>query len=565
MRKTATRGGLHVRAIAGTHTVLLGFDLNQPVGCLGFAIRRVDHTEQETYWLRGMKTFASVEPHPSPGQDYSTRDQPIQGFQWGDYTAKADHSYTYTVVALAGTPAALTETRAVSVKVHTEQEDDGHHGIWFNRGIAGSQAYARKFPGYVPPVDGSEDDAAFAWLSRGLGEAFTAFCAQATDSRWGLRGAFYEFTWMKGLAALAAARDRGADVRLVIHGRDKDAPAGPDADQTTAASRKQATAAGLDDGRSITWRTAASKNALQHNKFLVLTHDGIPVALWTGSMNITRGAVYGHSNVGHAIRDMAVAGQFLAYWNRLVLDTETTTSLRVWDETNNPVAATVPVANGTTTVFSPRAASSTLLDWYANLFDSAIASAHITGAFGINAAIRAKLTVTRPGVLRTVLLDKDPPPGQEIPRTDSHVRVSTGALLTHGFLEQWAAEKLTGFNPMVKFIHTKIILVDPLGPTPTIMTGSANYSSNSTTDNEENTVIIHCPTGNTTAARQVRRVADIYLTEYHRLFMHFVYRRWANSLPTTPDMHLEETDSWTTAYYIAGSWKADQRRFFAGT
>jgi hypothetical protein len=81
----------------------------------------------------------------------------------------------------------------------------------------------------------------------------------------------------------------------------------------------------------------------------------------------------------------------------------------------------------------------------------------------------------------------------------------------------------------------------------------------------ENTVIIHCPTGNTTAARQVRRVADIYLTEYHRLFMHFVYRGWANSLPTNPDMHLEETDSWTTAYYVPGSWKADQRRLFAGT
>jgi len=52
--------------------------------------------------------------------------------------------------------------------------------------------------------------------------------------------------------------------------------------------------------------------------------------------------------------------------------------------------------------------------------------------------------------------------------------------------------------------------------------GSANYSDNSTTDNEENTVVI-CGDGGPVA----RRVADIYLTEYHRLFMHFVYRDWA--------------------------------------
>jgi hypothetical protein len=565
MRKTASRAGLHLRAIAGTHTVLLGFDMDDPTGCLGFAIRRIDHTEAETYWLRGMKTFASTVPLPVPGQVYSTREHPIQGFQWGDYTAKPNHSYTYTVVALGGTPAALTEMRAASLKVQTEKEDDGHHGIWFNRGVAGSQAYARKFPGYVPPADGSEDDAAFQWLSRGLGEAFTAFCGLAADSRWGLRGAFYEFTWGNGLAAFAAARDRGVDVRLVVHGRDKDNPAGPDKDTTAAHSKAAAAAHGLDDGRTIIWRTADSRNALQHNKFLVLTRNGLPVAVWTGSMNLTRGAVFGHSNVGHSIHDVLVAGQFANYWTRLADNTATTPIMRDWDETNNGTTQPVPAPDGITTVFSPRATQSTLLDWYANLFDSAVASAHMTGAFGINKQIRARLAITKPGVTRTVLLDKAPPAGQEIPQTDNHVRVSTGALLANGFLEQWAKETLTGFNPMVRFIHTKIILIDPLGPTPTTMTGSANYSDNSTTDNEENTVIIRSPAGNSGASRHARRVADIYLTEYQRLFMHFVFRDWANSLPTAPDIHLDETDSWTRRYYVAGSWRSDQRHLFAGT
>ena len=52
---------------------------------------------------------------------------------------------------------------------------------------------------------------------------------RAAGPGWGLRGAFYEFTWKTGLAALAAARDAGADVQLVVHGRDRD-PAGKDSD-----------------------------------------------------------------------------------------------------------------------------------------------------------------------------------------------------------------------------------------------------------------------------------------------------------------------------------------------
>ena len=69
MRTKRKRQGLTVQAVAGTHTVLLGFDLDDPAGCLGFAIHRTDHTEGEARWLRGMKTFQSVVPDPPPGSD----------------------------------------------------------------------------------------------------------------------------------------------------------------------------------------------------------------------------------------------------------------------------------------------------------------------------------------------------------------------------------------------------------------------------------------------------------------------------------------------------------------
>ncbi|MEU1973451.1 phospholipase D-like domain-containing protein [Microbacterium sp. NPDC019599] len=559
MRRQETRDGVTVQAIAGTHAVLLGFDVEdlERVDAIGFAIRRKDHLEDEQYYLRGMKVFRSVVPSPAPGQNFSTRSHPIQGFQWGDYSAKPGRTYTYRV-ALLHAPVSRPRLGAhVDVTVTTELEDDGEHGVWFNRGVAGSQAWNAK---YGPPsVELKDpDSSAWAWLSRGLGEAFLATIASATDATWALHGAFYEFTWTKALEAFALAAARGVDVNLVVHGRDRD-PDGADADndETAARNHAAATAVGLDP--VITWRVAKNKSSLQHNKFLVLSRNGEPVAVWTGSTNLTQGAIYGHSNVGHLVHDRAVAAAFLEYWGRLH-DSTTTAQLRTWLEQNNTLPMPLPIG-----VFSPRRTGSDLLTVYADLFDSATSSVHLTGAFGLNAVFRGRLGIPR-GYPRTVLLDKQPPYKREIPRDDENVRIVWGAHLTSQ-LEHWAAERLTGFNGHVPYIHLKTILIDPLTETPTLLTGSANYSDASTEDNEENTLVLQTTPNGITSAAAMQRISDIYLTEYHRLFMHHVFRAFGQ--PSTPglaasgDRGLKEDRSWITLYL--DGWRARQRHLFAGT
>ena len=79
----------------------------------------------------------------------------------------------------------------------------------------------------------------------------------------------------------------------------------------------------------------------------MLSHTGAPAAVWTGSTNLTQGAIYGHSNVGHLIHDPAIAAEFLAYWEQLHAVT-TTAQLRTWVEQHNPLPAPLPVS-----VFSP--------------------------------------------------------------------------------------------------------------------------------------------------------------------------------------------------------------------
>ena len=66
----------------------------------------------------------------------------------------------------------------------------------------------------------------------------------------------------------------------------------------------------------------------------------------------------------------------------------------------------------------------------------------------------------------------------------------------------------------MSYIHSKFLLMDPLATDPIVVTGSANFSDASTNDNDENMIAI----------RGDQRVADIYFTEFNRLFNHYYFR-----------------------------------------
>jgi hypothetical protein len=275
MRVKAKQNGLTVHAIAGSYVVILGFNLTKTAlkGCLGFAVERIDHTENERYWLKGFKTFQETDASLPPGTLLSTLEQPIQAFQWSDFTAKPGYDYTYRVVPLYGKPKNLTQGTPVEVQVKTEREDLGTHAIFFNRGIAGSQAYARKFKNQNPEKVGKP---ALDWLSRGLVEGLTAFIAQAKNAKFSLRAALYEFHYDPIVETFAAASKTGADVKIVFDGREN---AG------NYPNRKNREA--IDRAGITALSTPRTQNAsyIAHNKFIVLLEDGKPTQVWTGSTN----------------------------------------------------------------------------------------------------------------------------------------------------------------------------------------------------------------------------------------------------------------------------------------
>ncbi len=307
MRVTAEAGGLSVHAIAGTQVVILAMNMAKADcdGLLGFAIHRIDHTEQEAYWLKGMRTFAETDPGVGESRQVSSREHPFQDFTWSDYTAKEGRQYTYRVVALKGTPMDLSAFAEVEVGIATESPDNGDHDVFFNRGAAASQEYARRFGDRKPGESGDMDEAIWSWLSRGAHEAILAFLLRADSPDWGVRVCAYEFRLPSVAGAISEAADRGADVRILYDGS-KAFPA--------EENREVAAAHGIEPFCS---ERVPKPVAIPHNKFIVLTRDGHAVAVLTGSTNFSTGGVFGQSNVVHIVEQADVAKRYLDYWQLL--------------------------------------------------------------------------------------------------------------------------------------------------------------------------------------------------------------------------------------------------------
>ena len=108
------------------------------------------------------------------------------------------------------------------------------------------------------------------------------------------------------------------------------------------------------------------------------------------------------------------------------------------------------------------------------------------------------------------------------------------------------------------YVHTKIMLIDVLTSDPLIFTGSANFSPNSLLSNDENMLLIRGDTS----------VADIYVTEFMRLFNHFYFRYIAQLLARqnrnepSKVAFLDETDAWADRYFKNGSYHCRRRELF---
>jgi len=582
MRVLKIAGDFRARGFSGTRTVLLALDCAEErrSGLLGFAFKRevVGAADGKAKWLRSFKVFKSIVPDPKNARDpadptrpmrFSTLGHPVQSFLWGDYTAEPDTLYRFTILPLYGRPGELEPRGEIKFNIRTEKEFDQGHGIWFNRGAIASQAFAREFGNKAPSDEEANNPQAAetVWLSRGLLEACLSFIG-GTPAGDGLRVAAYEFTYPPVLKALKAAIGRGVDVRIIYH--DTTGTTG----QEKNANEKAIAAAGLPrraGGKQVLFPRAKTK--IPHNKFIVRLRSGTsPEQVWTGSTNFTPSGFLGQSNVGHLVADAAVAERYLSYWKMLRKDPELESArLGAMGLTPNPPELVPP--NSVSLVFSPRTKSE-LLKWYGRRIEDAAGSVMFTAAFGVTQTLVEPLAKDR-DFLRFILMEK--PPVQAVKKAlskDRDLIISYGAVLGEMYefqdgkprarkrikefeLDKWLLQedhfRHRGF---VFFVHAKFLLIDPLSDDPLVCSGSANFSPDSLLANDENMLLIR---GNT-------RAADIYLTEFDRIFRHFYFRNVANEVEAkgseAEGAFLEETDEWTESYFKPGLFKTRRRQMF---
>jgi hypothetical protein len=558
---SARRGGFRVYAVSGVNTVSFGISATAAArrGLLGFAVERIDPTEGERSVMPGYKVFRSVIPQPDPTTAVSTWEHPIQSLVWDDFTGKPDREYQYLFHPVRGRPDALTRAGPVPITVRTEPLfTTGHgHDVFFNRGVASSQAYRRRFgdqrPDQLAPALRAE---AIQWLTRDLDEALIGFVNAAITGDT-LLGCFYEFRFAPVLDAFRAAIKRGVDVRLLVDGK-INGPGGLEPGSFPRTDNVEAIDAAGIPRANVTWREARS-SAIAHNKFMVRVAGGHePTEVWTGSTNLSLGGLAGQTNVGHWVRDPAVATVFRSYWDLLGTDpggrrgqpagevrrANAAFRAAVTALTPAPPTGRAGLAVGTSVVFSPRS-DLTALDLYTRLLDADTTSwAGMTLAFGVPKHIRAALLDNTAADHVTFLLLESADGGRPRLTARQNLYTAWGTSLPDG-LHRWTRE-LTGprlgLNSHVFYIHSKFLLSDPLGADPVVVTGSANFSTASTTDNDENMLII----------RGERRVADIYFTEFNRLFNHYYFRSVTEIMGRRQDpdevSFLAETDSWTGKY-----------------
>ena len=568
--------GYTVYAVSGVNTIsfAINFDGADTIGLLGFSVERLNLENNERHFMNGYKVFEETIPHPDENIVVSTKDHPVQSYVWDDFTAKPNNKYEYFFQPIKGSAKNLDRTATpINIKVKTESlyNNNDEHDVFFNRGVASSQAFARKYKNAIlnGKIDPNKKREILRWLARDLEDAIIKFIGQAKRDDT-LLACFYEFRYKPIADAFQSAIERGVTVKIIIDAKinehkDKKGKlieSFPREDNLRIIKKAKIPLSNII-------KREANKDKIQHNKFIVLLKgkDQKPTSVWTGSTNISEGGIFGQTNVGHWVRNEVTAKKFKDYWELLSrdpgadLNDERSEKIKKNAAFKNDVVAIegnidpdqiFQIPRGVTPIFSPRN-DLTMLSTYAQMIDKANNCSSITLAFGINNVFKnLLLDNTTKNQIIFMLLEKKDEPNPKSKKQFTYIGAGNNVYKAWGSyiknpLYQWTREtnnKIIGLNKHVVFIHSKFLLMDPLGDDPIVVTGSANFSDASIKDNDENMIIIR---GNT-------RVADIYFTEFNRLFNHYYFRsvfenrRNKNKEKTHNNLFLCPTDKWQEKY-----------------
>ena len=294
-------------------------------------------------------------------------------------------------------------------------------------------------------------------------------------------------------------------------------------------------------------RMLESSGVYAHNKFWVFVNDDKPLKVLTGSTNLSPHGLYTQVNNGLLIDDADVAKAYLDEWHRLKEAGNTTPPPQ-----RPPAKEQYHFNNGgvsTSLFFSPHhlpkpeGADSPDLKYAASL---------------IRGARQGVLTLMLdPGwqgsLLQTIREEAEADPSLYIrgvvntdPTIHSHADDPTAVGFLHGTeaipsnydIVLPSSQRDTG-KPILDYlsrvgivvVHSKVIVIDPLGNHPIVMTGSHNLGVKAATINDDNLIIIE----------NDRELALAYAINAISVFNHFWWRH--NMAPPSARKNAKANDT----------------------
>ena len=267
-----------------------------------------------------------------------------------------------------------------------------------------------------------------------------------------------------------------------------------------------------------------SKKHFAHNKFVVFCDNGQPIKVWSGSTNWTPGGMFSQVNNGILIEDAALAQLYLDEWNALKYDVEIDqndygTLLYNKNKTSFPFGS-----QNSRVWFTPTPAFDDLKDV------QSLMEAATTGILFLMFNPGPKNTFfnyiidlqqRKPNLFIHGVINQDPGATGSVPSAliffhqGQAIEADWNAILPETINEEfsfWYKEVSAG---MVT-IHSKVLVIDPFGPSPYVITGSHNFGPKASLTNDENLLIIND-----------KKVAEQYAVNIMAVYDHY---RWRYSL-----------------------------------
>jgi hypothetical protein len=519
-------GQPQIRAYPNCDDALVVWRYDEPIDeSRGFALyRRLGDSPPKP-----IETFV-----PFAGQDTAedehrpSTEWPIQRFIWTDVLVRAgDMQVSYRAVPMVrdGDGAALREDEANAtgwsdpVDITAKASDE--LSAYFNRGIVATQTIAHRLEGEQPwkrrlrSIIATPGDRTRTYLAGPVRDGLFALLDEVRMSKdMEIYAALFELDDPELLGYL---RGLGSRAHVILSngaggGDDENGPA-----RLTLL------------GSEVDVRNRMTGSRLAHNKFLVVCDAGDrPTRVWTGSTNWTMTGLCTQVNNGLLIENADVATYHRAQWELLAAAgsdfprslVEANTTRKQAQLTSGSVATWfTPVRGGVDLADARRLiaeAEQGILFLMFNpgmtdtLFDAIMARTHPG-----DPTFDEKLYVH--GVL-----NQDPDAGS----ADSELK-----LVQHGRARpadpdivlpaaiderfgHWEKE-LSGYN--IVMVHSKLIVLDPFGDRPVVMTGSHNLGPRASGTNDDNlTIVSGVPRLAAAYATNVKAVYDAYRWRYVR-------------------------------------------------